>query len=71
MDGNVQISLPVAFVRYHRRVAIVPRLVFRQRDIANRFEQPPVIEPIDPVERREFCEGERPRMNVMLTPERL
>ena len=33
---------------------IVARLVLRWRHVANRFEQPPVIEPVDPGERSEF-----------------
>jgi len=33
---------------------IVARFIFRRRHIANRFEQPPGVEPIDPRERCEF-----------------
>jgi hypothetical protein len=35
-------------------VLIVARLVLRRCQVADRLEQPAVIEPIDPVERREF-----------------
>ena len=33
---------------------IVARLGFGRRDIADRLEQPPVVEPVDPFQRREL-----------------
>ena len=38
----------------HRRLLIVLRFVFGRRDVANRLEQPAMIEPVHPLERREF-----------------
>jgi hypothetical protein len=40
--------------RLSHRLVMIARLVFGRRYVANRFEQPAVVEPIDPVERREF-----------------
>ena len=37
-----------------RRLVIVPRFVFGRRHVANGFEQAPVVEPVDPVQGREF-----------------
>src|SRR5439155_14826197 len=38
----------------HRRLLMVTRLIFCRRQIANWLEQPAMIEPIHPLERREF-----------------
>ena len=44
----------------HRRLLIVLRFVFGRQDVANRFEQPAMIEPVHPLEGREFHRLEMP-----------
>jgi hypothetical protein len=38
----------------NRGLLIVPRLILCRRHVTKRFEQPAMVEPIDPLERREF-----------------